>query len=56
MDSHALRLFLSLAENLHFGKTSREQHVSPSALSRSTNNSRMNSAHRCFYATTAQSA
>jgi LysR family transcriptional regulator, positive regulator for ilvC len=35
MDSHALKLFLSLAENLHFGKTSREQHVSPSALSRS---------------------
>lgn len=35
MDSHALTLFLSLAENLHFGKTSREQHVSPSALSRS---------------------
>lgn len=34
MDSHALRLFLSLADNLHFGKTSREQHVSPSALSR----------------------
>lgn len=35
MDSHALKLFLSLADNLHFGKTSREQHVSPSALSRS---------------------
>lgn len=35
MDSQALRLFLSLADNLHFGKTSREQHVSPSALSRS---------------------
>ncbi len=35
MDSHSLRLFLSLADNLHFGKTSREQHVSPSALSRS---------------------
>ncbi len=35
MDSNALRLFLSLADNLHFGKTSREQHVSPSALSRS---------------------
>ena len=35
MDSHALRLFLALADNLHFGKTSREQHVSPSALSRS---------------------
>lgn len=35
MDSHALRLFLSLADHLHFGKTSREQHVSPSALSRS---------------------
>ncbi|WP_415754719.1 HTH-type transcriptional activator IlvY [Pseudomonas leptonychotis] len=35
MDNHSLRLFLSLADNLHFGKTSREQHVSPSALSRS---------------------
>ena len=35
MNSHALKLFLSLADNLHFGKTSREQHVSPSALSRS---------------------
>ena len=35
MDSHTLRLFLSLADNLHFGKTSRELHVSPSALSRS---------------------
>ncbi|AYF90106.1 HTH-type transcriptional activator IlvY [Pseudomonas sp. JS3066] len=35
MDSQSLRLFLSLADNLHFGKTSREQHVSPSALSRS---------------------
>ncbi|WP_369959942.1 HTH-type transcriptional activator IlvY [Pseudomonas benzenivorans] len=34
MDSHALGLFLALADNLHFGKTSREQHVSPSALSR----------------------
>lgn len=35
MDTHALKLFLALASNLHFGKTSREQHVSPSALSRS---------------------
>ncbi|WP_271409191.1 HTH-type transcriptional activator IlvY [Pseudomonas sp. Q1-7] len=35
MDSHSLKLFLALADNLHFGKTSREQHVSPSALSRS---------------------
>lgn len=35
MDSHSLRLFLSLADNLHFGRTSREQHVSTSALSRS---------------------
>ena len=35
MDNHTLRLFLALADNLHFGKTSREQHVSPSALSRS---------------------
>ena len=35
MDTHTLKLFLALANNLHFGKTSREQHVSPSALSRS---------------------
>lgn len=35
MDTHALSLFLALADNLHFGKTSREHHVSPSALSRS---------------------
>ncbi len=35
MNSHSLILFLSLADNLHFGKTSREHHVSPSALSRS---------------------
>lgn len=34
MDAHSLRLFVALADNLHFGKTSREQHVSPSALSR----------------------
>lgn len=34
MDARNLRLFLALAENLHFGKTSREQHISPSALSR----------------------
>jgi len=35
MDSHALKLFLSLARNLHFGRASVECHVSPSALSRS---------------------
>ncbi|WP_022956967.1 HTH-type transcriptional activator IlvY [Perlucidibaca piscinae] len=34
MDEHSLRLFMALAETLHFGRTSREQHVSPSALSR----------------------
>ncbi|MGH8493632.1 MAG: HTH-type transcriptional activator IlvY [Moraxellaceae bacterium] len=34
MDAQSLKLFLALAENLHFGKTSREHHVSPSALSR----------------------
>src|SRR5688572_25636181 len=34
MDHHELGLFLHLARNLHFGKTSRECHVSPSALSR----------------------
>ena len=35
MDARSLQLFLALAENLHFGRTSREQHISPSALSRS---------------------
>lgn len=35
MDTHSLKLFLALADNLHFGKTSREHHISPSALSRS---------------------
>lgn len=34
MDARSLRLFLALADNLHFGRSSREQHVSPSALSR----------------------
>jgi len=34
MDARSLRLFLALADNLHFGRTSREQHISPSALSR----------------------
>jgi LysR family transcriptional regulator, positive regulator for ilvC len=34
MDQHELRLFLHLARSLHFGRTSRELHVSPSALSR----------------------
>lgn len=34
MDERSLRLFLALAETLHFSRTSREQHVSPSALSR----------------------
>jgi LysR family positive regulator for ilvC len=35
MDSDALRLFLHLGHTLHFGRTSRECHISPSALSRS---------------------
>jgi LysR family positive regulator for ilvC len=34
LDYDALRLFLHLARTLHFGRTSRECHVSPSALSR----------------------
>jgi LysR family positive regulator for ilvC len=34
MDLEALRQFLHLSRTLHFGQTSREQHVSPSALSR----------------------
>jgi LysR family transcriptional regulator, positive regulator for ilvC len=35
MDLDTLRLFLHLSRSLHFGRTSRECHVSPSALSRS---------------------
>lgn len=34
MDYEELRLFLHLSRSLHFGRTSRECHVSPSALSR----------------------
>ena len=34
MDLRSLELFISLAGTLHFGRTSEEQHVSPSALSR----------------------
>jgi len=34
MDLHELSLFLHLCRTLHFGRTSRERHVSPSALSR----------------------
>lgn len=34
MDLEALRLFLHLSRSLHFGRTSKECHVSPSALSR----------------------
>src|SRR5262245_55255740 len=34
MDYDALRLFLHLSETLHFGRTSRACHISPSALSR----------------------
>ncbi len=34
MDYDALKLFLHLSESLHFGRTSRACHVSPSALSR----------------------
>ena len=35
MDTRPLELFLTLAETLHFGRTSRLCHVSPSAVSRS---------------------
>lgn len=34
MDTRTLSLFLSLSESLHFGRASEEQHLSPSALSR----------------------
>jgi LysR family positive regulator for ilvC len=35
VDFQSMKLFLSLARNLHFGRSSAECHVSPSALSRS---------------------
>lgn len=35
MDITSLRLFITLAKTLHFGKTSEERHMSPSAVSRS---------------------
>ena len=35
MDTRSLRLFLSLSESLHFGRTSEDLHISASALSRS---------------------
>ena len=34
MDTDSLRLFLHLSHSLHYGRTSRECHKSPSALSR----------------------
>jgi LysR family transcriptional regulator, positive regulator for ilvC len=34
VDQHGLKLFLHLAESLHFGRTGRACHISPSALSR----------------------
>jgi LysR family transcriptional regulator, positive regulator for ilvC len=34
MDFDSLRLFLHLSQSLHFGRTSQECHISPSALSR----------------------
>ena len=34
MDQHSLRIFLALAETLHFGRASRLANLSPSALSR----------------------
>ncbi len=34
MNLHELELFLNLSRSLHFGKTSRDCHISPSALSR----------------------
>ena len=34
MNLHELELFLNLSRSLHFGKTSQECHISPSALSR----------------------
>ena len=34
MNIPSLRLFITLSRNLHFGKTSKEMHMSPSAVSR----------------------
>ncbi|MBO6556276.1 MAG: HTH-type transcriptional activator IlvY [Pseudomonadales bacterium] len=35
MDINSLKLFIALSRHLHFGKTSEEMHMSPSAVSRS---------------------
>ena len=34
MDQYSLKMFLELADSLHFGRTSRKCNVSPSVLSR----------------------
>ena len=40
MDQHSLKIFLNLAETLHFGRASRLANLSPSALSRAVRRSR----------------
>ena len=48
IDLGALRLFLGLCRNLHFGRTSEEFHVTPSALSRTIQRLEDEVGHRLF--------
>lgn len=48
MDIEELRLFLHLADSLHYGKTSRECNISPSALSRTISRLEEQSGKRLF--------
>lgn len=49
MDQHALRLFLALAETLHFGKASRRANLSASALSRAVGRMEEELGQRLFH-------
>lgn len=49
MDQHALRLFLALAETLHFGKASRRVNLSASALSRAVGRMEEELGQRLFH-------
>jgi LysR family positive regulator for ilvC len=48
MDYDTLRLFLHLSRSLHFGRTSRECHISPSALSRAVQRLEAEVGHALF--------
>lgn len=48
MDIPSPRLFITLSRNLHFGKTSEEMHMSPSAISRTVQRLEDQFGHRLF--------